>query len=263
MENSVARRPMAAWTALRAVMTVKAPASATAPISTKMTSSTTSGVPGVLVRFRIPAGGSRRALPGHHIVVSDCAARGSGPQPSVGGEEFGRIGERIVGEHVRHATLAVHQQLGPGVDGVIAVGGRHLEEVGHGDGLGRAGLDAQPAEDATKHVDLVDEAVPLTRTDRFSGGVVGPSHIDAASWTGASAQLTADAFLHPIPIPIEDVASVEALRFGPHLFRVFGGHDVFTADPAGEEPSSNPEAPPDLVNGSHQVNSREVRIGEC
>ena len=108
-------------------------------------------------------------------------------------------------------------QLVLGVDGVAAVGEGELEQLGLGDGLGRAGLDAQVAVDAAQVVDLVDEAVALAGADRVVGRVVGAADVDALGRAHAGAQLAPDALLHAVLVPVEDVAAVEALRLGDLL----------------------------------------------
>jgi hypothetical protein len=59
------------------------------------------------------------------------------------------------------AAVVADDQLGLGVDAVLAVGEAELEQLGLGDRLGRARLDAQVAVDAPQVVDLVDVAVAL------------------------------------------------------------------------------------------------------
>src|SRR6185295_19768586 len=97
---------------------------------------------------------------------------------------------------------------------------RELEELGLGDRLGRAGLDTQVAVDAAQVVDLVDEAVALTRRHRRVGRVVGPAHVDAARRAHARAELAPDALLHPVLVPVQDVTAVEADRLLALLARV-------------------------------------------
>ena len=69
----------------------------------------------------------------------------------------------VLPRQVLGLAVVVDEQLVLGVDRVLAVGERELEQLGLGDGLGRAGLDAQVAVDAPQVVDLVDEAVALAR----------------------------------------------------------------------------------------------------
>ena len=88
----------------------------------------------------------------------------------------------------------------------------------------RAGLNAQVAVNAAQVVDLVDEAVALAGRHRVFRRVVFASHIDASRWAHASAQLTADALLHAVFVPVEHVAAVEA----------FGLCLLYTSDAADE-----------------------------
>ena len=62
-----------------------------------------------------------------------------------------------------HAGQQRGEQVGLLVDQVGAVVVGQLVLVGHRQRAGRAGLDAQPAQDAAQVVDLVDAAVALTR----------------------------------------------------------------------------------------------------
>ena len=89
---------------------------------------------------------------------------------------------------------------------------RELEEGRHGDRVRRARLDAQPAEDAPEHVDLVDGGVPLAGRDRVLRVVLGPPHEDRVGRTRARAQLAADALLQAVVVAVEDVPSVHARR---------------------------------------------------
>ena len=88
--------------------------------------------------------------------------------------------------------------------------------VRHRQRPGRAGLDAQSAEDAAQVVDLVDAAVALTRRVPLLVGVVGPLDVDRVRGTGPGAQLAADALLQPVGVPVELVPAVPArLRWAP------------------------------------------------
>ena len=73
----------------------------------------------------------------------------------------GVVNHRVVMAQVLGLPVVVHQQLGLGVDGVVAVGEGELHQLGLGDGLGGAGLHAQITVDAPEEVDLVDVAVAL------------------------------------------------------------------------------------------------------
>src|SRR6516225_2464874 len=66
--------------------------------------------------------------------------------------------------------------------------------------------------DASEGVDLVDEAVPLARRCRIGGVVVGAPDVDAPGGADARAQLTTDALLHPVLVPVQHVAAVHAHR---------------------------------------------------
>src|SRR5215212_988914 len=138
----------------------------------------------------------------------------------------------------------VRRGLGPGGDGGEQVGlvvdqplaglGRQLVRVGHGQGPGRAGLDAQAAEDAAVVVDLVDGRVPLP--DRVAGlrGVVGPLDVDGVGRAGVGAQLAADAPLQAVRVAVELVAAVEPGRGRLLLLRVLGGVALAEHAPEGD-----------------------------
>src|SRR4029453_3131335 len=85
-----------------------------------------------------------------------------------------------------------------------------LIDVGHGQRPGRAGLDAQTAEDAAQVVDLVDPAVALARGEPLLVGVVRALDVDRVGRTRPGAQLAADALLQPVRVPVELVPAVEA-----------------------------------------------------
>src|SRR5438876_10331848 len=119
-------------------------------------------------------------------------------------------------------ALIVDQELGLGIDGVLSVGERELEQLRLGDGLGRAGFDTKVAVDAPQEVDLVHEAVALARRHRGVGRIVSSPDVDAAGRTDSGAQLAPDAFLHAVLVAAEDVAAVKTLRLGPLLLRVLG-----------------------------------------
>ena len=154
------------------------------------------------------------AGPGHDALVLGVAGRRGGPHPGRA-EQVLALPPVLPGQLLGLA-LVVHQQLVAGVDGVLAVGEGELEELGLGDGLGGAGLDAEVAVDAAQVVDLVDEAPALAGADRVVGRVVGAPHVDAAGRTDPGAQLAADALLHAVLVPVEDVTAVEAdAAWGP------------------------------------------------
>ena len=112
---------------------------------------------------------------------------------------------------LRPAVVA-DEQLGLRVDRVVAIGEGELEQLRLGDRLGRARLDAQVAVDAAEVVDLVDESVALPRRRRVLGVVVGAAHVDALRRADPGAQLAADALLHPVLVPAEDMTAVQARR---------------------------------------------------
>ncbi len=82
----------------------------------------------------------------------------------------------------------------------------------HRQRAGRAGLDAQPAEDAAQVVDLVDRAVPLAGREARLLGVVGALDVDGVGRAGPGAQLAADALLQAVRVPVEHVPAVVARR---------------------------------------------------
>src|SRR5207248_9584674 len=110
-----------------------------------------------------------------------------------------------------------------GVDRVVAVRPRELEELRLRDRLGGAGLDAEIAMDTAQIVDLVDEAVPLAGRNRVVGRVVGAAYIDAPRRAHTRAQLAPDAFLHAVLVPVEDVTAMTARRqFAPPVGELLG-----------------------------------------
>src|SRR5262249_28995256 len=90
-----------------------------------------------------------------------------------------------------------------------------LEQLRLGDRLDRARLHAQVTVDAAQVVDLVDVAVALARRDQVVERVVDAAHVDAASRAHAGAQLAADALLHTVLVPVEDVTTVETDQLNP------------------------------------------------
>ena len=91
--------------------------------------------------------------------------------------------------------------------------------------------------DAAQVVDLVDVAKALPRRGRCFGVVVGAPDIDALRRAHAGTQLTADALLHTVLVPVEDMATVESVGLGALLVglallealatAVITGHTVF------------------------------------
>ena len=137
-------------------------------------------------------------------------ARWPAPRPTTGRRPSSRSDQSSQGSCCGRPSSST-TQLGLRVDRVLPVGERELEELRLGDGLGGAGLHAEVAVDAAQVVDLVDEAVALAGRHRVVGRVVGAADVDAPGRAHAGAQLAADALLHAVLVPVEDVAAVEAL----------------------------------------------------
>src|ERR1700730_9928754 len=97
---------------------------------------------------------------------------------------------------------------------------RQAVGVRHDEGLGGAGLDAEPAEDAPQVVDLVDLGVALPRRVPGLGGVLRSDDEDGVGWAGPGAQLAADALLEAVLVAVEDVAALEPGERLPALLRV-------------------------------------------
>src|SRR5690606_10532278 len=239
------------------------------PISTKMMASTVmkrspwsdrSCVSLFLGGFGRPVAGTGGALPHLDPLVLGVTARSGGTHPAIGVVELLEIRQVIVGEHVGHRPVRAHQQLLFGEDGVLAVGGRELEQLGHGDRLGGARFDAQPAEYAPEHVDLVDEPVPLAGRDRVLGIVVLAPDVDATGRARAGTQLTPDALLHAVGVAIEDVSPMETLGLGPELLRVLRGQHPTTGDGPDHLRPRDLESLPQLSYQTH-INSRVLRTG--
>ena len=131
-------------------------------------------------------------------------------------------------------TVVVDDEFSLGVDRVLAVLERELEHLRFGDRLGRAGLDTQVAVDAPQVVDLVDEAVALTRRDGIVDRVVGAAHVDAVGRANTGAKLAADALLHAVFVTVEDVAAVHTHRLVT-LFVVVAAALVLTGHPVVKE----------------------------
>ena len=102
------------------------------------------------------------------------------------------------------------QQPVLGVDHLLPGHVGQLEVIRHGQGACRAGLDAQPAQDAAQVIDLVHLAVPLAGAEALVLGVVGALDVDRVGGAGPGAQLTADALLQAVRPAVQLVASVEA-----------------------------------------------------
>ena len=246
----------AEWTGLREMMTPTAPIKAAAAQTKKITAS---------IRRAAPwAFGPLRRAP---RASSVCSSGGRTPKPSspdqltrpsyaaLPDEEVARIHAlgvvvlaaepQLPRQPLRPAVVA-DEQLVLGVDRVGAVRERELEELRLGDRLGRARLDAQVAVDAAEVVDLVDEAVPLTRRDRIVDRVVGAADVDAPRRADARAQLAADALLHAVLVAVEDVTTVLPRR----LLRLHGG--IFRRE---TRLAHLPQRDPEPGKAAHQRNS--------
>src|SRR6185436_15950631 len=105
-------------------------------------------------------------------------------------------------------------------DQVLPVVPGQLVLVAHGQRTGRAGLDAQAAEDAPGVVDLVDRRVPHTGREPLVLGVGRALDVDRVGRAGPGAQLAADALLEPVRVAVEDVPAVIARRRDRVLERV-------------------------------------------
>ncbi len=111
-----------------------------------------------------------------------------------------------------HARQQRREQLLLGEDQVPAVVPGEFVLVAHGQRPGRAGLDAQPAEDAAAVVDLVDAGVPLAGGEALLLGVVAALDVDRVGRAGPGAQLAADALLQAVRVTVEDVPAVVPRR---------------------------------------------------
>ena len=121
-----------------------------------------------------------------------------------------------------------------GVDEVGAVVVGQLVLVGHRERPGRAGLDAQAAEDAAQVVDLVDAAVPLPRAEPLVLGVGLALDVDGVGRAGPGAQLAADALLEAVGPAVELVPAVEP-RCRRHLLEgVLLGDHLLEHGPEGD-----------------------------
>src|SRR5215207_7288626 len=72
-------------------------------------------------------------------------------------------------------------------------------------GIGRASLNAIPAEDAPAVIDVINTGVALTSADPLGIGVLFGFDIDAVSRTGRRAKKAADTLLQPVLVPLQDV----------------------------------------------------------
>src|SRR5690606_21819097 len=100
-----------------------------------------------------------------------------------------------------------------------------LVEVDHRQGAGRASLHAQAAADAAQVVDLVVLAVPLARGVARLLGVVAALDVDGVRGACPRAQLTTDALLQPVRMPVELVtAGITRRGRRPGLRVLLRGH---------------------------------------
>ena len=133
-----------------------------------------------------------------------------------------------------HARQQRGEQLALGVDEVGAVVVGELVLVGHRQRPGRAGLDAQAAEDAAQVVDLVDAAEPLPRAEPLVLGVRRPLDVDRVRRAGPGAQLAPDALLEAVGPAVELVAAVEPGRGRQLLEGVLLGDHLLEHGPEGD-----------------------------
>ena len=110
---------------------------------------------------------------------------------------------------------------GPESGEVVAVVVGQLEVVAHRDRVERARDLAVAAEDAARHVDLVDGRVALAGGDALLGRVLGRDDADAVGRAGGGAQRAADALLQPRVLEaVQLVTPAEARVDGDLLLRV-------------------------------------------
>ena len=157
-----------------------------------------------------------------------CTGWCRGAHPGRGVEILART-PVLPGEVLGHAGIVDHE-FRLRVDGVGPARERELEHLRLRDGLGRAGLDTEIAVDAAQIVDLVDEAVALTRRDRVLGIVLRSAHIDAPGGTDTGAQFAADALLHAVLVAVEDVATMDPEGLRGLLLRILGRDPLLASD---------------------------------
>ena len=97
------------------------------------------------------------------------------------------------------------------VDQVRYVVAGQLEAVPVGDGIGGAGLDAVPAENAAVVINVIHRRVTLSGANSLFRGIFGGLDIDAVGRTGRRAQETSDAFLQTLLVALQHVQAAEAL----------------------------------------------------
>src|SRR5579875_3385883 len=194
---------------------------------------------------------SEVARPLHQALVGSRARRGGRAHPSR--SESILPWPPVLPGKLFGSTVVTHQELVLGVDGVCSIGEGELEELGLGDRLRRARLDAQVAVDASEIVDLV--AVAVARGHRVVRRVVEPSDIDAVGGTDARTQLASDALLHAVFVAAENVATVKPRGLRSLLVGILAGHSLPTQVLEGElEPEEEPQLTADLCpNACHLV----------
>src|SRR5256714_5155958 len=148
------------------------------------------------------------------------------------------------GQQRREQHLLGEDEVAPAVPGQLVL-------VAHGQRAGRAGLDAQPAEDAAGVVDLVRGGVALAGRVPGGLGVVAALDVDRVRRAGPRAQLAADALLQPVRVAVEDVPAVEPGRGrSPYLRVLLGDHLLEHVREGDPEPS-------DRIQGTHGCSSEE------
>src|SRR3954466_9944310 len=130
----------------------------------------------------------------------------------------GRVVEIGIGDrHAPHPRRAQHVLR---VDQVVAVVLGDLELVAERDRVEGARELAVTAEDAARHVDLVDAGVALAGGDAVVGRVLGRDDADAVGRAGGSAERAAHALLHAVLVPVQPVPAAVARVHGPLVLRV-------------------------------------------
>src|SRR6478672_9612163 len=132
-----------------------------------------------------------------------------------------RVVEVAVGDG--NALQRRREQHVLGVDQVVAVVLGDLEVVAQRDRVERAGELAVAAEDAARHVDLVDARVALARRDTILRRVLGRHDADAVRRARRRAERAADALLEAVLVPVQAMASAEARVHRSLVLRVLLG----------------------------------------
>ena len=109
-----------------------------------------------------------------------------------------------------HALDRRGQQHVLRVDEVVAVVLGDLEVVAERDRVERTRQLAVAAEDAARHVDLVDARVTLAGRDAVVGCVLGGDDPDAVRRARRGAQRAADALLESVLVPVQAVTAAVA-----------------------------------------------------